>query len=97
MTIHVDKHIERGIISVPEVAPSPKPTQTDRKPDGKPLTPAEADTAGVTDIADADATEVTEIRTNTTLATTRGGGSECSISAVCILIASVVLMQFKRI
>lgn len=62
VTIHFDKHAERGIISVPELAPSPKPTQTD----GKPLTPAGADTSDLTDIADADATEVTEIRTNTT-------------------------------
>ncbi len=101
VTMHVDKHIEHGIISIPEVAPSPKSMQTDGKPDGKPSTPAEADTADVADIADADATEVTEIPTNTTLATTRDGGSENSISAVCILIASIALlfalMQFKRI
>ncbi len=96
VTMHVDKHVERDIISVPEAVPSPKPTQIDRKPDETSVL-----TAGVTNIADAGETEVTEIRTNTTLATTRDGGSENSISAVCILIASVALlfalMQFKRI
>jgi len=97
VTMHADKHIERDITSVPEVAPSLKPTQTDGTPDGAPVLTA----ADVTHIADVDETEVTEIRTNTVLATTMDGGSKNSISAACILIASVALlfalMQFKRI
>ncbi len=102
VTMHVDKHVERDITSVPEVTPPPKPTQTGRTPDGAPVsTAAGADTADVTDIADADATDVTEIQTNLALATTVEGGSERNISAVCILIASIALlfalMQFKRI